>query len=359
MSYYIFMKKPLNISILNLIILVYAGCRQDNSHTPLNFKAYEHNPILTPGAPGSWDETYVGAPQIIVYDGVKYLFYLGHNASIKMSVGMATSRDGIHFTKFEGNPVLAPDGKGFDAMQASPGRVIKMDSIWAMYYNGQELVVYSPGAYIGRATAKQITGPWTRDENPVLSGGSRGEWDAGFIIPSSVLALEDGTYRMYYTGGTDLLKWGDFYVGMASSADGIHWVKYNDPATEKHPFSESDPVLMPGNRGEWDGSDLWMPHVIKIHGGYGMFYGGTPEDASSEANEMSAIGYASSIDGIHWEKYSGNPILQSSDDSHFKKKGITGGIENPWVIYTDSMGFLYYDYTNSPGGIGVATVELK
>jgi predicted GH43/DUF377 family glycosyl hydrolase len=347
------------ILAMSLFLIMMAGCREGVPGKPLKFVAYEHNPILTPGEPGAWDETYVGAPYIICHEGIKYLFYLGHNASIKMSVGLAISRDGLHFTKYGGNPILSPDGKGFDAMQASPGRVLKMDSIWAMYYNGQELVVYSPGAYIGRATAKQLTGPWTSDEKPILSGGNRGEWDAGFIIPSSVLALEDGTYRLYYTGGTDLLQWGGFFVGMASSSDGIHWKKYNDPATTKHPFAESDPVMMTGRKGEWDGSDLWIPHVVKVSGGYRMFYGGTPEDANSESNEMSAIGFATSADGIHWEKYADNPVLQSSDDPHFTKKGSTGGIENPWVFYTDSAWFLYYDYTNAPGGIALATAKMK
>jgi predicted GH43/DUF377 family glycosyl hydrolase len=353
------MKKRIFNLILSLILLDLTGCKQNNSPARLNFKVFDHNPILTAGEEGSWDEVFAGAPSIIQSDSLFYMFYLGCNRTLSIAVGLATSSDGIHFTKFNGNPLLAPDGNGFDAMQAAPGRIVKTDSLWVMYYNGQEQLIYSPGPCIGRAIATQLTGPWKKDEEPVISGGSRGEWDEGFILPGSVLVMEDGTLRMYYTGGADIMRWGDFYIGMATSPDGIVWTKYNDPATTKHPFAESDPVMMPGKEGEWDGSDLWMPHVLKSETEYRMFYSGTPEYARSEASEMSSIGYAISRDGIKWEKYSGNPVLKSSDDAHFREPGITGGIENPWVIYSDSVWYLFYDYTNSPSGIGMATAVLK
>ena len=162
------------------------------------------------------------------------------------------SNDGVSFRKFAGNPVLAPDDNGFDAFTAGPGRVLIDDSVWVMYYNGQELAGFSPGKSVGRATALIPTGPWKRSETPVLSSGSKGEWDDGFIIPCSVLKLNDSSYRMYYLGGTEITIWKDFYVGMATSFDGINWKKHNDPTTTQHPFAESDPVLMNGNTGDWD-----------------------------------------------------------------------------------------------------------
>jgi predicted GH43/DUF377 family glycosyl hydrolase len=353
------MKKLIYNLILSLIIMVLSGCKQDNSPAQLNFKVYDQNPILTTGEEGIWDEEFAGAPSIIRSDSLFYMFYLGCNKTLSIAVGLAISRDGFHFVKYKANPVLAPDGTGFDAMQAAPGRIVKIDSLWVMFYNGQEQIVYSPGPHIGRATAKHLTGPWRRDDKPVLSGGSRGEWDEGFILPGSILVMDDGTLRMYYTGGADIMRWGDFYIGMATSPDGIVWTKYNDPATTKHPFAESDPVMKPGNKGDWDGSDVWMPHVTKFKDEFRMFYSGTPEYARSEASEISSIGYASSRDGIYWVKSVENPILSSSDDPHFRNPGISGGIENPWVVYSDSAWYLFYDFTNSPSGIGMATAVMK
>jgi hypothetical protein len=238
------------ISCLILLIFMETGCRQDTSSSPHKFTGYINNPILTPGKPGSWDDLSVSVPQIIWHDNMFYLFYMGYSVSGRIAVGLATSNDGVSFKKFAGNPVLAPDDNGFDAFTAGPGRVLIDDSVWVMYYNGQELAGFSPGKSVGRAMALIPTGPWKRSETPVLSSGSKGEWDAGFIIPCSVLILNDSSYRMYYLGGTEITIWKDFYVGMATSFDGINWKKYNDPTTTQHPFAESDPVLMNRNTGD-------------------------------------------------------------------------------------------------------------
>jgi len=106
---------------LILLILTYSGCRQDTTSTPPEFKPYKNNPILAPGKPGSWDELFVGVPQVIRHDSIFYLFYMGGNEAGQMAVGLATSKDGLRFGKFEGNPILAPDSSGFDAFTTGPG----------------------------------------------------------------------------------------------------------------------------------------------------------------------------------------------------------------------------------------------
>ncbi|MEZ5195154.1 MAG: hypothetical protein R2764_01750, partial [Bacteroidales bacterium] len=211
------MKKLIFNLTLSLFILALSGCKHGNSPSPLKFKAHENNPILSPGEPGSWDELFISAPQIIYFEEVFYLFYMGCNVPGKMAVGLATSGDGFHFTKFADNPVLAPGITGFDAYTATAGVLVQNDSAWVMYYNGNELATYAPGPAIGRATATLLTGPWIKDKIPVLNSGGRGEWDAGFIIPSTVIRMDDGSYRMYYSGGTEITHWEDFYIGMASS----------------------------------------------------------------------------------------------------------------------------------------------
>ncbi len=91
----------------------------------MKFKAYDHNPILSPGEPGTWDELFLWTPQIIYDKNVFYLFYLGGNVKGQMAVGLASSIDGFHFTKFIGNPVLSPGENGFDAVTVGPGIVLK------------------------------------------------------------------------------------------------------------------------------------------------------------------------------------------------------------------------------------------
>jgi hypothetical protein len=349
------MKRQIFNLILSLIILVISGCRQDSATTLLKFKAYEQNPILSPGEPGSWDELFVSAPQIIYFEKLFYLFYMGCNVPGKMAVGLATSKDGFHFIKFPDNPVLAPDDSGFDAYTAAVGVLVQNDSVWVMYYNGNELATYSPGPAIGRATAAHLTGPWIKDEIPVLYSGSIGEWDAGFVIPSSVIRLEDGNYRMYYSGGTEITLWNGFFTGMAASTDGINWKKYNDPTTSKHPFAESDPVLMPGNAGDWDGAYVWMANVNRYPEDFRMYYTGIQV---KNKKELMAIGFASSRDGIKWDKYSGNPVFTSQSDPVISQIGIDASIENPCILLLDSISYIYYDFTlkeMESHAIGMAT----
>ena len=72
--------------------------------------------ILEAGAPGDWDLYLWGgfAFSALKKDGTYYLYYQGASdyrtdfdeTVLWRSIGVATSRDGIHFTKYEGNPIL-------------------------------------------------------------------------------------------------------------------------------------------------------------------------------------------------------------------------------------------------------------
>ena len=75
-------------------------------------------------------------------------------------------------------------------------------------------------------------------------------------------------------------------IGYATSPDGKNWTKH-----------VANPVLE-GESGEWDGEIVGSPAVIRNGTGYEMWYWGG-----------SAIGRATSSDGIHWTKESNNPVL--------------------------------------------------
>ena len=339
-----------------LLILLIVACRQEISHSPLHFTGYEHNPILTPGEPGSWDELALIGPQVYWLDSLYYMFYQGMNQSVKMSVGLATSKNGIDFEKYEGNPILSPDGEGYDAWLVAGEILLHHDSIWTMYFGAGELIRYGPGQSIGRATADIITGPWIRDEKPVLKTGSIGEWDEGFIYPSSLVQLEDGTFRIYYTGGGDFQRELLTHTGIAVSSDGKNWIKYNNPETSQHPFAESDPVLPLGEKSEWDSYGSWSSFVYKNHEGYCMYYTGL---IYKDGNQECSIGFAWSKDGIHWEKFQDNPIFGVEDDPYLTTIPERAIIEDSWLVFRDTICYMYYDYGVIVGKIGVATAVLE
>ena len=62
---------------LFLLLLLITACRQNDTPSPPEFAGYKNNPVLERGKPGSWDELFVSAPQVVFYEGAFYLFYMG------------------------------------------------------------------------------------------------------------------------------------------------------------------------------------------------------------------------------------------------------------------------------------------
>ncbi|MEJ2636832.1 MAG: right-handed parallel beta-helix repeat-containing protein, partial [Calditrichia bacterium] len=330
--------------IMLLVVICIFGANVLYAQPQLPLTAhYPGNPILGKGSPGEWDSGIVFISQAVYLDSLFYLFYSGAiQYGMPTAVGYATSLDGFNpFTKYASNPILTGDGSGFDASEVKMGALLLEGDSLIMYYQG------GPGLAVGRAASAHPFDNWVRRDTPVLEPGSPGEWDSGFIHAQSVLKTGNG-YLMYYSGGTAPPPAGvlTMRIGMATSTDGIHWVKYDDPTTTNPPYAESDPVLKPGTPPSWDDGFVWMPSVRKIAYAYEMFYHG---------GSGGGFGYAVSTDGIHWTKNHNNPIYVAADDPYAVSSG--GVIEVPSMVLKDSVYYVYYDYGLLVGEIGMATAK--
>jgi hypothetical protein len=138
-------------------------------------------------------------------------------------------------------------------------------------------------------------------------------------------------------------------IGLAFSTDGgLTWDKYDDPTTTSPPYAESDPVLKSGE--DYDILGIFGCTVLLQDEKWEMFYGGKKDDAQKTIS----VCYAKSEDGVIWNKDDlNNPIFTPSQDP----LAITV-IEQPAVVRTDSLYFMYYDYYITPNGIGLATAEV-
>jgi len=206
------------------------------------------NPVIPPGSPGSWD--YVLQNPHVLKDGSSYKIWFSANGPSTIQLGYATSSDGVTWAKYP-SPVLS--GQTWDAGAVSTPVVIREGALLTLWYSGHS----GDYAYrIGKATS--IDGiSWTRDpSNPIMSPLE--PWEESRVHPMQVI-LQNGSYELYYYAGFNYVQ-----IGHAISPDGTSWSR--SPVT---------PVLAPGPGGSWDGASLGVCTVIVLGHVRWMWYSGS------------------------------------------------------------------------------------
>jgi hypothetical protein len=151
--------------------------------------------------------------------------------------------------------------------------------------------------------------PIAQETPLVIDNSSDSNWNRGSYGPADVLynptasnTGADWTFTMYYDG-TD---GGDESIGIAFSADGIHWIGYDSDDD-----GYADPVLVGSDDASaWDGGPKGYVSrctVIIKDGQYKMWFSG------GQTRMHDGIGFASSLDGINWTKHPENPIFHKND----------------------------------------------
>ena len=157
------------------------------------------------------------------------------------------------------------------------------------------------------------------ENNPVLDGSLGTCFDA-------YVWKDNGRYRMDFSWRPKKS------VAVLFSEDGIHW---EDPQI----------TLAPDLQSGWE-DDINRNCVVKIDGVYKMWYTG-------QANGKSAIGYAESLDGIHFERKVKAPIL-------FPERSWEGfSVMNPCVLFEENKYKMWYaaGETYEPNVIAYAESE--
>jgi predicted GH43/DUF377 family glycosyl hydrolase len=157
------------------------------------------NPVLVGGAAGSWEATEVGTP-FVLGDGTNYrVWYGGRDAGGVYRLGTATSSDGgVTWVKSASNPVLSPGAAGeFDAGGVRSCSVVQTGpSTYRMWYTGA-----GAGGVLSIGYATSTDGvSWVKfPSNPVMVAGAAGSWDAGGV--GAPWVIKDGsTLKMWYVG---------------------------------------------------------------------------------------------------------------------------------------------------------------
>jgi hypothetical protein len=148
-------------------------------------------PLLKASPSGAWDEAGVAAPTVLGTDGGFQMWYIGLDAVGRRAIGHATSPDGLTWQKYEGNPVLRPESADDDSF-GFPAVVQDGPDDYEMWYSGG-------GAGIWLATSPDGLN-WTKDlSGPALAPGPPGAWDDGRVYAPHVIVSSSG-YEMWYVG---------------------------------------------------------------------------------------------------------------------------------------------------------------
>jgi predicted GH43/DUF377 family glycosyl hydrolase len=227
----------------------------------------------------------------------------------------------VGWTKYPPNPVFDVGATGaWDSGNVYDPVVLYDGSTYRMWYTGDQ---GGNPRRIGYATSTNgLT--WTRSAvNAVLSEGDSGSWDDSGVRGAAVIS-DGGLFKMWYTGNNAA---GDVRIGYATSNDGITWNRYG-----------SNPVLDLGPAGAWDDLRVSRATVLKDGSTYKMWYEGRSSSGAV------SFGYATSTDGIIWNKYAGNPVLTSSPAPAWDYS-----IYSPHVILADGVYHMWYAGGNFSG----------
>jgi hypothetical protein len=275
------------------------------------------NPILLPGTSGEWDDGFLEMCDIFKENDKYYLFYHATGQGEKYRIGVAIADHPLGpFVKYGDKPLLdlAEYGRPDDVYIAC-GSVIKELDKFIMFYSLQQK---GKGIlHIGIATSDNVLGPWIKSEkNPIIS-------DFGYV---GGITKKEGKYYLFseYPINRSASDYGPLSVAVADNPEGP-WTVYRDQA-----------ALELEDWGVWDDAGYSEANVKYDGNIFHMFYGGA-KCQSIRMNTKESIGYAYSIDGLHFTKYSKNPVA--------RRESIPYGAALAEVCFLMEHPFIYLYHT--------------
>lgn len=250
------------------------------------------------------------ASDFVRADGGIYLLYYAAGGDDPLSfqgasipggitrIGLAISKDGEHFTRFEGEfpsgavlDVASKHKHAFDDAFISSPSVLYDNSRkqYMMYYHGASFS--SPKFAIGLATSKDGFSFRRSSTTPIVTGDLSPEgatWASNGVCRPCVIHTKTGTWAMFMEViGLD----GIHRIALSESNDGITW-------------GTLSLVLDIGLKHQWDAHGVSHPCAVMLDdGGIRLYYTGKSDNHDVNAGRGTSIGVASS-NGDNWYSFS-------------------------------------------------------
>lgn len=202
----------------------------------IEWQRYPGNPVLSFGQSWEAQQVGVGAV-LKEENTYKMWYNAGGAEGLGILVGYATSDDGLHWTKHPEPVLRRGEAGDWDSGYIEASSVLKIDDEYKMWYwaaGGKQYIAYEPHL-IGLATSidginwTKYDDPYTtvfpfKGSDPVLTPSAPGTWDAQRAWSPTVLPI-DGGFEMWYAGTNTSISMTD-RPGYTVSTDGNNWVKW-------------------------------------------------------------------------------------------------------------------------------------
>jgi len=217
------------------------------------------------------------------------------------------------------DPVVSPQGEGFESAGTFNPSVVKKDGKFVMLYRAQD---HNGTSSLGYATSDDGI-RFDRRPEPVMV--SQAPYEKGGGVEDPRLQKIGNTYYLTYTGYNNVdgvaTDKKDAQLCLATSTDLLNWKRQG--------------IIIPGYKGKWNVKWTKSGAIVpeKINGKYWMYY---LADAQGKDSQM---GVAYSEDLLHWTEPLDHPVLSSRSGS-FDSQVVEPG---PPPIITPQGIFLIYN----------------
>ena len=195
-----------------------------------------NEPVISPQGNG-WEAAGTFNPAVVLRDGKFVMLYRARDAAGTSRLGYAESSDGVHFVR-RPEPVLSPETEYEKDGGVEDPRLVKIGETYYLTYTGYN----KKDAQLCLATSKDLA-HWER--KGVILPAYAGKWNVGWtksgaIVPEKI----DGKYWMYWLGtAADKTD----QMGLSYSADLVRWTEALDtPVLPKRPGKFDSLVVEPG-----------------------------------------------------------------------------------------------------------------
>ena len=175
------------------------------------------NPILTNGAPGSWEDEEVNGEHVFWDLRLEQfvMSYGGYDGTLlRIGIAYAASPAGP-WTKEAANPVYtAPSNSAFASS------ILQLPDESYIMYLQRDLVSFN--RIYALSSTDLVSWSDLNGGSPVLSPGAPGQWDDKWLFDPFPRQWPDGTIELFY-GGEDASD--DRGIGHATSPDGVTFTK--------------------------------------------------------------------------------------------------------------------------------------